>query len=95
MMKTLTITLAMVASMSATAQQVQELNGGNKINYKSTNLIYEPTIPADSTFTVTKNTTGQPLTEEVLKEINLHRMKEDYLWRVNGKIEILIHAIQP
>lgn len=62
--------------------------------YTISTLKYEPTIPADSTYTIVKNDTGEPLTEEVKLEINFHRMKEDYLWRVNEAVEILIHGTE-
>ena len=57
-------------------------------------LKYKPTIPADSTYTVITNTTGQPIPERVLLEINYWRKKEDFLWHVpmSQEIEILIHG---
>lgn len=67
-------------------------NTGQETTQQPAPLKYYPTMPADSTFTVIKNTTGSAVPDEVLLDINLYRMKVDYFWRVDGKIEILIHG---
>lgn len=62
--------------------------------YTVSTLKYEPTIPADSTYTIVKNETGEPLSDEIKLQINYHRHKQDYLWRVDEAIEILIHGME-
>ena len=81
--------LLSVSSISL-AQQQEETEHKKNVS----TLKYQPTIPAETTYTVVKNTTGEPLTEEIKLEINLHRMKTDYLWRVNAEVEILIHGTE-
>jgi hypothetical protein len=63
-------------------------------NISTSVLKYAPVIPNDSTYTVIKNVSGNPIPEDVLFEINLHRRKEDILWKPMEGIEILIHKLE-
>lgn len=57
-------------------------------------LGYHAEIPAVNSYTVLKNTTGQQLPDSVLLKINfLRRANENFLWKVNEKIELLILPI--
>jgi hypothetical protein len=57
-------------------------------------LMYKPEIPDTSTYKVTKNTTGFPVPLSILEKINMYRRFDvDYLWVVNGNIEILVYYV--
>lgn len=57
-------------------------------------LGYHPEIPAVNSYTVLKNTTGQPLPDSILLKINFFRKaNENYLWKVNENLELLILPI--
>lgn len=83
-MKTILFILFLAISLTGKSQSETTLSP----------LTYAPSIPADSTYTIIKNTTGEAIPESIILEINLHRMNENYLWRVNSDIEILIEGIQ-
>lgn len=60
---------------------------------QSSGLLYAPEMPEQHTYKIVKNTLKQEIDSAVLKQINFHRRNEDYLWKVNDDIEILIYAI--
>jgi hypothetical protein len=61
---------------------------------KSEALTYNWEVPAQNTYKIIKNTSGLPLTDQILEEINLHRKFDlDYTWIVNSEIEILIYYV--
>ena len=57
-------------------------------------LGYHPEFPAPKSYTVVKNTTGQQLPDSVLLKINFfRRANENFQWKVNENIELLIFPI--
>jgi hypothetical protein len=57
-------------------------------------LGYKRELAPESSYKVTKNTSGHSVPVEVLEEINMHRRFDaDYLWVVNENLEILIYYV--
>lgn len=57
-------------------------------------ITYAKNIPAEGSYKIVKNETGSEVRKEVLEMINFYRKRhENYLWKVNAKLEILIYKM--
>lgn len=71
----------------------QNTNQNTELN--NSELMYSPQLPIKGSYKIVKNETGEPVSEAILLEINKYRKEFDnFTWRVNDKIEILIYPIK-
>jgi hypothetical protein len=77
----------------ANSMFAQSTNENSELN--SSGLMYSPQLPKKDSYKIVKNDSGSPVSEAILLEINKYRKSEDnFTWRVNDKIEILIYPIK-
>lgn len=91
-----------VGSSNSTIQKSETfINLSDTLKYKNAistekteALTYNREIPPPNTYKIIKNTSGLPISDSILEEINLHRKFDvDFTWVVNSNIEILIYYV--
>jgi hypothetical protein len=87
----LVLPFMVVSLFYAHSQQV-----ANHEDFTISTLSYSPQLPEEGSFKIVKNNSGKDIAEEILKQVNFHRRgHENFLWKVDENIEILIYPILP